>query len=259
MNSMFDLSGKVCVVTGGNSGIGLGMAEGLARQGASVVIWGTNGERNQLAAEQLLQHDVPVSAQLVDVSSEQAVADAMQTVLEEFGRMDQVIANAGISIPRKSMFDISHADLKDIEAVNTHGAFFTMREAARHMVERAESGDPGGSIVVVASTAVIMGAARSQHYAGTKGAVLAIAKAMAVELAKHRISVNTIVPGWVRSNMTEDLQAWEKFQEMVISRVPMGDWLDGSDFAGIAAYLASDASRQHTGDEFVIDGGYTKF
>jgi NAD(P)-dependent dehydrogenase (short-subunit alcohol dehydrogenase family) len=191
------------------------------------------------------------------VSDEDAVKAGIADIVKEFGRLDTATANAGISIPRKSLFDISLADFKQIEAINLHGVLFTLREAARHMVGRFEAGDPGGSLVGIASTAAIHGAARNEHYAATKGAVVAMCRAMAVELGRYRITVNTICPGWIRSEMTERSQQWDKFNEKVISRVPVGGWGDGEDFAAIAVYLATGASRYHTGDSIVIDGGYT--
>lgn len=257
MASLFDLTGKVALVTGGNSGIGLGMAEGLAQHGATVVIWGTNAERNEIAAEQLRQHGGEVRHARIDVSDEAAVAAGIAAIVAEFGRLDQAIANAGISIPRKSLFDISTADFERIEAINIHGVLYTLREAARHMIARHEAGDSGGSLVGISSTSAIHGAARNEHYAATKGAVVTMIRAMAVELARYGITANSILPGWTRSGLTEGLQGWDKFNEAVISRVPTGGWMDGSDFAAIAVYLASRGSRHHTGDSIVIDGGYT--
>lgn len=257
MASLFDLTGKVALVTGGNNGIGLGMAEGLAQHGATVVIWGTNEARNAAAAERLRSFGGSVRAVCVDVADEAAVAAGISAIIDEFGRLDQAIANAGISISRKSVFEISEEDFRRIEAVNVHGVLFTLREAARHMIERHKAGDGGGSLVGISSTSAIHGAARNEHYAATKGAVVAMVRAMAVEFARYGITANSILPGWTRSGMTDGLQSWDKFTKAVIGRVPTGDWLDGTDFAAIAVYLASRGSRHHTGDTIVIDGGYT--
>jgi NAD(P)-dependent dehydrogenase (short-subunit alcohol dehydrogenase family) len=257
MKSLFDLTGKVALVTGGNGGIGIGMAEGLARQGASVVIWGTNEGKNEAALDRLKKWGGKVAAAKVDVSDEAAVKANVKKILDDFGRLDAAIANAGIGIHRKDVFDISLEDFQKIEGVNVHGVLFTLREAARHMVERFKAGEPGGSLAAVASTAAIHGAARNEHYGATKGAVVSMCRAMAVELGRYKIRVNSICPGWIRSEMTAGAQKWDKFNENVISRVPIGGWGDGEDFSGIAAYLASDASRFHTGDQIVIDGGYT--
>jgi NAD(P)-dependent dehydrogenase (short-subunit alcohol dehydrogenase family) len=155
------------------------------------------------------------------------------------------------------LFEISVEDFRKIEDVNLHGVLFTLREAARHMIERFKAGDEGGSLIAVASTAAIHGAARNEHYGATKGAVVSMCRAMAVELGRYKIRVNSIAPGWIRSEMTAGSQRWDKFNEKVISRVPIGGWGDGEDFSGIAVYLSSPASRFHTGDLLVIDGGYT--
>ena len=257
MRNLFDLSDKVVLVTGGNGGIGLGMAKGLAAHKATVVIWGTNETKNTAALEQLRDIGDKVHSAVVDVTDETAVADAVSEIVQKFGRLDTAIANAGISIPRKSFFDITLEDFARIEAVNVHGVLFTLREAARHMRTRYDAGDGGGSLVAIASTAAIHGAARNQHYGASKGAVVSMCRAMAVELARYNISVNSICPGWIRSEMTASAQSWQKFNEQVIARVPMKGWGDGEDFAAIAVYLASHASRYHTGDALVVDGGYT--
>lgn len=257
MRNLFDLTGKVALVTGGNGGIGIGMAEGLAMHGATVVIWGTNADKNAAAVERLEKQGGTVRSRVVNVGDEQAVKEGMAAILSEFGRIDQAIANAGIGIRAKNMFDISLEDFRRMEDINVHGVFTTLREAARSMIERHEAGDSGGSLVAVASTAAIHGAARNEHYGATKGAVVSLCRAMAVELAPKGIRVNSICPGWVRSEMTAASQAWDKFNQAVIGRVPFGGWADGEDFAGAAVYLASKASRFHLGDAMVIDGGYT--
>ncbi len=257
--NLFDLTGKVALVTGGNGGIGLGMAEGLAQHGATVIIWGTNAAKNAAAEARLAAHGGTVRSAVVDVSDEAAVQAAMAKILGEFGRLDQAIANAGIGQGRRDMFEISGADFARLESINVHGVFFTLREAARHMKERHAQGDAGGSLVAVASTAAIHGAARNEHYGATKGAVVSMIRAMAVELGRYAITANSICPGWIRSDMTANAQSAPKFNEKVIGRVPVGGWGEGSDFAGIAVYLASRAARYHTGDSLVIDGGYTIF
>jgi len=149
----FDLKGKVALVTGGNSGIGLGMAEGLAQAGADVVIWGTNPAKNQAAEAKLLQHGVRVLAQVVNVADEAAVVAAMAEAVASMGRVDTVIANAGIGLGAPSYSEMSHDVWRRVMAVNLDGVFFTTREACKHMVERAKGGDLGGSIMVTSSPA----------------------------------------------------------------------------------------------------------
>jgi len=256
---LFNLSGKVALVTGGNGGIGLGMAKGLAQQGATTVIWGNKPDKNADALDILQTYGGEVRCAQIDVAEEAAVTNGVNEIVEEFGRIDVAIANAGISIPRKDIFDISIEDFRRIQDVNVHGVFFTLREAARHMVARGENGDRGGSLVSVASTAAIHGAARNEHYGASKGAVVSMTRAMAVELAPAGIRANSILPGWTRSDLTERLQSWDKFDKAITSRTPAGRWGEGDDFSAIAAYLASDASSFHTGDAIVIDGAYTVF
>lgn len=256
---LFDLTGKVALVTGGNGGIGLGMAKGLAMHGATVVIWGNKPEKNSRAVAELKAFGGQVRCAQVDVADEAAVKAGIGAILDEFGRIDQAIANAGIGIARRDMFEISHADFEKLQSINVYGVFYTLREAAAHMLERGQAGDRGGSLVSIASTASIHGAARNEHYGATKGAVLSLTRAMAVELAPHGIRANSILPGWTRSDMTEKLQGWDKFNDNVISRAPVGRWGDGDDFSAIAVYLASGHSSFHIGDAIVIDGGYTIF
>lgn len=256
---LFDLAGKVALVTGGNGGIGLGMARGLAMHGATVVIWGNKPEKNARAMSELEALGAVVRCAQVNVADEGAVKAGIASIIDEFGRIDQAIANAGISIARRDMFDISREDFEKIQSINVLGVFYTLREAAAHMIERGRGGDRGGSLVSIASTASVHGAARNQHYGATKGAVVSLSRAMAVELAPHGIRVNTILPGWTRSDMTAPLQEWDKFTDNVISRAPVGRWGDGNDFSAIAVYLASENSSFHLGDAIVIDGGYTIF
>jgi NAD(P)-dependent dehydrogenase (short-subunit alcohol dehydrogenase family) len=254
----FDLTGKVALVTGGNSGIGLGLAEGLAQAGAAVVIWGTNEQKNRDAEARLLGHGAKVLAQRVDVADEAAVVAAMAEAVAAMGRIDFVAANAGIG-GGAAFAEMSIETWRRVLAVNLDGVFFTLREACKHLAERAKAGDPGGSLVVTSSVSAIHGAPRNEAYASTKGAVIAMMKGLAVEYGRHGVRANVIVPGWIRSDMTAAAQNWEKFNEKVIGRVPVGRWGEPEDFAGIAVYLASDASKYHTGDLFVIDGGYTVF
>lgn len=256
----FDLTGKVALVTGGNGGIGLGMAEGLAQAGADIVIWGSNPEKNLAAEGRLTTHGVRVKVQQVDVGDEAQVVAGMMEALVAMGRLDFVAANAGVGGGGRNAFDeMSTEAWRRVMAVNLDGVFWTFREACKHMKARAEAGDPGGSLVVTSSTSAIHGAPRNEAYSSSKGAVLSMMRGIAVEYARHGVRANAILPGWIRSDMTAPLQAWDAFNEKAIGRVPMRRWGEPEDFAGVAVYLASDASRFHTGDAIVIDGGYTIF
>jgi NAD(P)-dependent dehydrogenase (short-subunit alcohol dehydrogenase family) len=255
----FDLTGKVALITGGNRGIGLGMASALAQAGADIVIWGSNAERNLAAEGELLKHGVRVKAQVVDVSQEAQVREGMEEAVAAMGRVDSVFANAGVGYGAPSFVDTPTETYRKILAVNLDGVFFTFREACRHMVERAKAGDPGGSLVGIASLAAIEGAARNQAYAATKGAVISMMKSVAVEHARYGVRANAILPGWIATDMTQGAQDNPAFAEKVIPRVPARRWGEPADFGGIAVYLASGASSYHSGDTFVIDGAYSIF
>ena len=255
----FNLTGKVALVTGGNRGIGLGMARAMAEAGADIIIWGRSESENRAAQRALEALNVRVLAQRVDVADEAAVVGAMTEAVAAMGRVDTVIANAGIGAGARSFSEMSAEIWRRNMAVNLDGVFFTCREACKHMVERAKAGDPTGSIVVISSLASVDGAPRNEAYAATKGGVIAMMKSIAVEHARYGVRANAILPGWIATEMTTGAQGSAVFNEKVIGRVPARRWGEPADFGGIAVYLASDASRYHTGDSFLIDGGYAIF
>jgi len=256
----FDLTGKVALVTGGNGGIGFGMVEALAQAGADVVIWGSNGKKNTAAAEALETSGVRVLTQVVDVADENAVREGMAEAVRQMGRIDTVVANAGIGGGASSFSDFPTETYRRVLAVNLDGVFFTFREACKHMVARADGGDKaGGSLVVISSLSAYDGAPRNEAYAATKGAVISMIRSIAVEHARYGVRANAILPGWIATDMTAGAQGNDKFNDAVIRRVPVRRWGQPADFGGIAVYLSSDASAFHTGDSFLIDGGYGIF
>ncbi|HHZ62419.1 MAG: 2-deoxy-D-gluconate 3-dehydrogenase [Dehalococcoidia bacterium] len=250
----FDLTGKVALITGGNSGIGLGMAEGLASAGADVCIWGTNPEKNAAAEKTLLALGGKAVAIRCDVSQEEEVQSAFAETVKIFGKVDSCFANAGAG--GGAPFQDFPTDVwKRVMGINLDGTFFTFRAAAKHMIDQGE----GGRLIGTSSTSAIHGAARNEAYAASKGAMLAMTRGLAVELARYKITANTIIPGWIETAMTAPRVGNELFEDRVMKRVPVRRWGQPKDFAGIAVYLASSASDYQTGEEFVIDGGYTRF
>lgn len=255
----FDLSGKVALVTGGNGGIGLGMADGLAQAGADVVIWGTNAAKNDIASAQLSEYGTNVSANVVDVRDEDAVNTAMSSLLESHGRLDACFANAGIDAEVAPFHEISSDAWRKVMAVNLEGKFFTLRAAAKHMVARSKEGDMGGSLVGISSTSTIMGASHNEHYGAANGGVIPMMKGLAVEYGRYNIRANTLIPGWTLTDLARPVLESDAFQKKVLPRQPGRRWGTPEDFAGIAVYLASEASSFHTGQEITICGGYTVF
>jgi NAD(P)-dependent dehydrogenase (short-subunit alcohol dehydrogenase family) len=256
MYKPFDLTGKVALVTGGNSGIGLGMARAVAEAGADVAIWGTNAAKNEAAKAALAGTGRRVLALQCDVSDEAAVDAAFAETVKVLGRVDGCFANAGVSGRGTSSFlEMTTEEWRRVLKVNLDGCFFTFRAAARHMVARGG----GGVLVGTASLAAISGAARSEHYAATKGGVISMIRALAVEFARHGVRANAILPGWIETDMTANAIGNEKFAKNVLPRIPVRRWGTGDDFGGIAVYLMSSASAYHTGDTFLIDVGFALF
>jgi NAD(P)-dependent dehydrogenase (short-subunit alcohol dehydrogenase family) len=250
----FDLTGKVALITGGNSGIGLGMAEALAQAGAGVCIWGTNPEKNEQAAAHLKQYTEAVLALRCDVGDEGQVVDAVAETLRHFGRIDGCFANAGVGSGGVPFHEVTAEEWHRVTRVNLDGVFYTFREVVKHMVERGD----GGTLIGTASGTAIMGAPRSQAYAATKGGLISMILGLALEYGRYGITANSIIPGWIETPMTERRFQDERFAANVLKRITFRRWGTPQDFGGIAVYLMSDAARYHTGDTIIIDGGLSK-
>jgi NAD(P)-dependent dehydrogenase (short-subunit alcohol dehydrogenase family) len=255
VQNLFDLTGKVALITGANSGLGLAYARGMAKAGADVVIWGRRDAQNTLAANELKQYGGRVFTQQVDVSDETQVTAAMQLAEQTMGRLDCVIANAGIS-SLSPFTEMSSAVYHELLAVNLHGAFYTLREAAKSMTARAKKGDIGGSLIVCGSLSIFGGVPQLAHYAAAKGALNSMVKTMALELGPQQIRVNVIAPGFIATEMTKaDAETFKMLDQAVSAKTALGRSGEPEDLEGIAVYLASDCSKYHTGDSLVIDGG----
>jgi NAD(P)-dependent dehydrogenase (short-subunit alcohol dehydrogenase family) len=254
-SSKFDLQGKVALVTGGNGGIGLGMADALAEAGADVCIWGRNADKNKVAENKLLSYGHRVLALTCDVADEKQVEECFARTIKEMGRVNACFANAGVGRMGTAFHEMSMDEWRTVFGVNMEGVFVTFRSAIRHMLDRGQ----GGSLVVTSSLSANYGMPTGEHYAATKAGVIAITRALAVEYARYNIRANAILPGWIETEMTSPLFGYDKFKDRVIPRIPRRRWGVPADFGPIAVYFASDSSEYHSGDAVVIDGGYSCF
>jgi len=252
---LFDLTGHVALITGGNSGIGLGMAHGLAQSGADVCVWGTNAERNEAAVRELEKHGTRVTAVRCDVSDEAAVDTAMAQTIERFGRVDSCFANAGVAGAGTPFVETSLAEFRRVTSVNLDGAFLTLRAAAAHMVDRGG----GGVLVGTSSVAAIHGTPRGPAYAASKAGIAALIRGCAVELARHGINAHSIIVGWTETPLAAPRLHDATFERTVMKRMPQRRWGRPADFARLAVYLACGVGGFHTGDAIVVDGGYSIF
>ena len=251
---MPDLSGRVVVVTGGNAGIGLGIARGVARAGADVAVWARNEERNERAVDELRALGVRALAVGCDVTDEGQVDHALAATVEGHGKVDALFANAG-TYGDAPFVEMTLHEWRRVLAVNLDGAFLALRAAARHLVERGG----GGALVAVSSTAAIFGAPRRAHYAASKAALVAVVRALAVELARHHVRCNALLPGWTDTDLLEAAKAYQKFVDATIARTPVRRWGNPDDYGEVAAFLADPTIEYHTGDTVVVDGGYSIF
>ena len=243
----FDLTGKVTLITGANSGLGLGFAEAIARAGGDVVIWGRREDRNAEA------HGVRVATDTVDGSDETAQLRGFARGLEAMGRLDGVIANAGF-VTISPLVDMTLKQYDELQRVAQYGAFIALREGARHMVERAKAGERGGSLIATGSLTNFTATPGIGHYAAAKSAVAGIIRTFALELGPHQIRANMICAGLTKTEMVPFDDA-HPFGQAAIAKIPLGRMAEPDEIAGIAVYLLSNAARYHTGDLITVDGG----
>ncbi len=244
---LFDLNGKVAIVTGGNGGIGLGMARGLAQAGATVVVAGRNAAKNAAAAKAV--GGLAIEA---DVTDEASCGALVAKTVAQLGRLDILVNNAGINI-RKQPQEYTLAEWNEVLATNLTSAF-ACAQAAYPEMKRAG----GGKIVNIGSMLSIFGASFAAPYAASKGGIVQMSRALASAWAKDNIQVNCVLPGWIDTDLTRRArQDVPGLHERVLGRTPAGRWGDPADFAGIAVFLASPASDFLTGTAIPVDGGYS--
>ncbi len=251
---MFDLTGHVALITGGNGGIGLGMARGIAKSGGRLALWGRNAEKNAAAVTELRALGADVESFSCDVAREAEIVRAMDETLARFERVDSCFANAGMGIARPFV-EMTLADWNAVLEVNLTGVFLTFREAAKHMIARGG----GGKLVVTSSIGSMHGMPRQPNYAASKAGVIALIRSLAVELGRHDIQANAVLPGWIETDMTASALRWKKLHDTIVQRTPAGRWGTPAEFEAVAVYLASRESRFHSGDVLRIDGGYAIF
>ncbi len=252
-SDLFDLSDKVALITGANAGLGLGYAEAIAAAGGDVVIWGRRRDRNEQASEQLRRHGGRVRSDEVDVADEQAQLRGFERAIEEMGRLDCVIANAGF-VTMAPIVEMPTSQYDELLRVAQHGAFVTLREGARHMVARAAAGDPGGSLIATGSLTNWTASPGVGHYAAAKGAVAGLVRTLALELGPQGIRANMLIAGHFQSEMVPYGDDSPEGRA-IAATIPLGRMGRPEDLAGMVVYLMSDAARYHTGDLITVDGG----
>jgi 2-deoxy-D-gluconate 3-dehydrogenase len=252
MRSPFDLTGRVALVTGGNGGIGLGIAKGLAQAGANVAIAGRNTAKNSAAVTELEALGVQAIAVQADVADEGSVDRMINSVSDRFGRIDILVANAGINV-RKQPEDYSLAEWHQIINANLTSLFLCANAV---LPEFRKAG--GGKIITIGSMSSIFGGAIIGPYAASKGAVVQFTKSLAVSWATHNVQANCILPGFIDTDLTRGgRQSAPAMFAKVVERTPAGRWGQPEDLAGLAVFLASPASNFITGTAIPADGGYS--
>lgn len=248
MNDLFDLKGRVALVTGGNAGLGLGIARGLAKAGASVAIWGRKADRNAEAVAQLCAIGADAEGFICDVMDPAAVNAAMTETVGRFGRLDACFANAGGAGIRKPFLDLEPADWAYTQRLNVDSVVSTFQAAARQFASQKT----GGKLVVTSSIAALLGLPGGS-YSATKAAVSGLIRSLAIELAPLGIQANAVLPGFIETEMS--LNTPKAFQDACKRRTASGKLGTLEDMEGIAVFLASPASNLITGQSIVIDGG----
>ena len=249
------LADRTVLVTGGNGGIGLGMATACGAAGAQIVVWGRDEAKNEAALAHLGGAGITAHALVCDVSEPDAITGAFaESVRLAGGRIDSVFANAGTGGAGVGFLDLTLEDWHRVLRVNLDGVFLTLQAGARHMVEQG-----GGALVAVSSTSAIHGAAGNEAYGTSKTALLGLVRALAVGLARHQIRVNALLPGWTKTDLAAGAYAWDRFRDATIARTPTRRWAEPEEMGPPAVFLADPTVTFHTGDAVVVDGGYTVF
>jgi 2-deoxy-D-gluconate 3-dehydrogenase len=249
---LFDLTGRVAIVTGGNGGIGLGMARGLAQAGATVVVAARNAGKSTDAVKELEAKGAKAASVSVDVTSEASCREMVQKAVDRFGRLDILVNNAGTNI-RKQPQEYTLAEYRTVLDTNLTSAFVCSQAAYPHMLRAG-----GGKIINIGSMMSIFGASFTAPYAASKGGIVQLTRALATAWAKDNIQVNAVLPGWIDTDLTRQArQQVAGLHDRVLARTPAGRWGTPEDHAGIAVFLGGPASDFITGTAIPVDGGYS--
>jgi 2-deoxy-D-gluconate 3-dehydrogenase len=248
----FDLTGRVALITGGNGGIGLGMAKGLAGAGASVAIAGRDKAKAETALAALRSLGATAEFVEIDVVQEESCRRGVAQVAERFGRLDILVNNAGTTV-RKPPEQLTADEWRMVLDTNLTGAFLCSQAAYSHLREAG-----GGKIICIGSMMSVFASSYAAPYSASKGGIVQLARSLAVAWAKDNIQVNSILPGWIDTDLTRQARVQVPgLNERVLARTPAQRWGSPEDFAGIAVFLASPASDFVTGTAIPVDGGYS--
>jgi NAD(P)-dependent dehydrogenase (short-subunit alcohol dehydrogenase family) len=253
MHNLFDLNGHVALVTGGNGGLGLAMAKGLAKAGAQIAVWGRNEAKNVEAVAELVAMGGHAQSFEADVTDPASTAAAFDRTINAFGKIDSCFANAGGAGARGSFVDMDRQAWLDTNELNILSVIDTFQLATRHWQNRKA----GGKLIVTSSVAALLGLPNSAGYCLTKSAVTGLVRSLAIELGRSGIQVNAILPGFIETEMS--LNTPKAFQDGCRRRAASGKIGQLSDMEGIAVYLASQQSNFMTGQALVLDGGHSIF
>ncbi len=252
MKNLFDLSGKVAVITGGSKGIGKDIAGMLAEHGADIVLIARSEQELEQAAEEIRATSgrkvLPISSDLTDVSSIPHVVDR---IVEEFGQINILVNNAGVNIPKPAL-EVTEQDWDTVMDLNLKSVFFLSQAVGRHMIERRS-----GKIINMSSQMAFVGYYKRSAYSSSKGGVTQLTKALAIEWSSYQVNVNAVAPTFIETPMTRPMLEDEQFKKDVLSRIPLGRLAKTKDLFGAVLYLASGASDMVTGQTLVVDGGWT--
>jgi len=248
----FDLTGKVAVVTGGNGGLGLGIAMGLASAGANIIIAARSVEKTTQALEDIRALGVEAHGITVDVTKEPAVQRMVTDTIDHMGCLDILVNNSGIAV-RAQPQNLTAAQWDSVMDVNLRAAFIASKEAYPHLLKNG-----GGKIINIGSMYSLFGSDWGSPYAASKGGIVQLTKSLAVAWAKDNIQVNAILPGWFVTDLTRGIEEGDpERHDNVSRRIPTGRWGDPSELGGAAVFLASQASNYVTGSTLTVDGGYS--